>query len=393
MTQLQRLTSVSQPGNLKTINISAAVLHTVLLGIIFGQLILQKSQDVSEIVCEDHPGDDTLTCAGCDSGNSRKSSRSFYENLNVQLLRLTTKLPKYMQDRLSTTIATNEDLNTCSNDLSPSSIPSSCTFWGEISTEDALYPKTVNLLVLVVVFTVVTIVAHIVYASRYKYYIEMIKSGANFYRWVEYGISASVMAVILAVLAGVRVQTSVWLVFAATAAQMFQGFVIEKAISQDHAASAQCIGALVVGWGLLIVVWYTIVEAWFSGLNTAYSEIERCRNENCSLLGGFVRNDNSTAPNENLKWLIIITIVLFSSFGFVNLWYFVHAIVSGSASARQSFPKYELAYICLSFIAKCLLILWCFFSIFQGELRWLQTGGLSSERLVHKFTSYKRCVE
>ena len=296
-----------------------------------------------------------------------------------------------MGDRLSAAIAANDDLNTCS-DSSKSYIPSTCTFWGEISTENAaIYPQTVNLWFLVVVFTVVTIIAHVVYASRYKNYIKMIKSGANLYRWVEYGISASVMAVILAVLAGVRLQTSVCLVFAATAAQMFQGFIIAKAISQDNVVSGQCIGAIVIGWGLLIVVWFTIVEAWFSGLNTAVSDIRNCFNDHkCSLLGEY---SNEGMPNEELKNLILITIVLFSSFGVVNLWYFVDAIVRGTANAKLSFPKYELAYICLSFIAKAVLILWCYFSIFEGELRWLQTGGLSSERPVHTFTSYKRCVK
>jgi hypothetical protein len=375
-----RLTSADAVVNLRKTNLTAAFFHIGLLVFVLVRLFQKGPSTKSPYVCTDGGhAINALTCA------CAETTKKFFESLNVQLLRLTTRLPSFMNDRLQALIQTDSSLNACGDSIANPE----CTFWGEISTDNFLPP--VNLGILVITFTAVTIIAHFWYAARYERYLGMILRGLNAWRWIEYGISASVMAVILAVLSGVRLQTSVWMVFVATLVQMLQGYLIEHAISSRSVRSAQCYVPLVVGWLLLVTVWVTIGEAWFSGLDRATKEIKKCKNESgCNTIKQETQEE--ATPSESLKWLIVAVIVLFSSFGAVNLAYFINAYAYGPLSAQKNFPLYEFAYICLSFISKALLIFWVFFSIFAGELRWLQTGGLSSQDTPHTFTSYSESI-
>ena len=381
---LTRLTKADTVVNLRKTNLVAALFHLALLAFIVAQIFAKYAETKTEqYVCTDNAADNKLSCT-CEA-----TPGGFLESFNIQLLRLTTSLPSFMRQRLKESITTDAVLYPCPNE----NAVAECTFWGEISTENV---SPINLVALIVTFTVVTIVAHFVYFGCYTQYLSMIQRGYNAWRWIEYGISASIMAVILAVISGVRLQTSVVMIFVATLVQMLQGYLIEHAIATQSVRSPQCYVPLFVGWLLLVVVWVTIWEAWFSGLNRATKELKECKAGVCNVIKteeNEREKKGEASPSESLKYLIIAVIVLFSGFGIVNLAYYVHAYTKGPLVAQKHFPLYEFSYICLSFISKALLILWVFFSIFKGELIWLQTGGLSSKdenkpEAQHKFTSY-----
>ena len=88
----------------------------------------------------------------------------------------------------------------------------------------------IDLFWLTAAFTAVTALAHLAYATNgfgTGFYLKSIKNGSNPLRWLEYGVSASCMAVILAVLSGIRLRNYIIIIFLATFAQMLQGYNIE----------------------------------------------------------------------------------------------------------------------------------------------------------------------
>lgn len=244
-------------------------------------------------------------------------------------------------------------------------IQEKCTFWPP-QTKVALPGREVDVYAMTLAFTVITFAAHVAYAlDPGGFYSRAVESGRNPYRWVEYGASASVMAMMLAVLSGVRDAYDLALVFVATAAVMFQGYSIEKFASAGAAArdpvSLGC--ALLVGWGLTAAAWAKIGGTWTAALEDAGDAVDSCGKRETSGPPGF------------LKYLIVVVALFFVSFGAVSLVHVFHALWTGAPVVGATFGRYETAYISLSFAAKATLVVWCASSVFSGELLWLQAGG------------------
>ena len=224
----------------------------------------------------------------------------------------------------------------------------------------------INLLSMTLVFTIITVTAHIFYASNISnLYLSAIESGKNPYRWIEYGGSASIMLGILSVLAGNRNRNLFILTMIATFAQMLQGYSIESAVANNGSAVDRLV-PLVAGWALLGGAWYAVYHKWYDGMKQAFENYDYCK-ENEDDFGG-----DGGRPPKFISHLINVVFVMFASFGFVNLAYVINSF---TGDAKSNFKNYELAYITLSFIAKAILIIWCMSSIFNGELEWLKDPG------------------
>ena len=245
----------------------------------------------------------------------------------------------------------------------------------------------INLLTMTLIFTIITFIAHVFYASNISnLYLSAIESGKNPYRWIEYGASASIMLGILSILAGNRNRNLFILTIIATFAQMLQGYSIESAVANDGSAVDRLV-PLVAGWALLAGAWYAVYHKWYDGMAQAFDNYDYCKEntDDYDTRGG--------KPPEFISHLINVVFVMFASFGFVNLAYVVNSFIG---DAKSNFKIYELSYISLSFIAKAILIIWCMSSIFNGELEWLQNPGSldeGGELLVSSLGSVTNSVE
>lgn len=282
-------------------------------------------------------------------------------------------------------------------------------------------PAKVDIVLLILLFTGVTAFAHLLYGGLInRYYNKEIKRGRNLIRWVEYGITATIMAVILAVVGGVRHYQSIVLIAVTTVVQMLQGSIVEREVSAGNSIlSPSVFVPLICGWGLFSGAWYVIIEQWYDGLNESMKTYEPCNDiykldvlqykafrakltekfpnefpaQNTSidsfyntikndpvLLNEFNKftaeftedikdgEDRTTGPPKFLQHLIWIVFAFYVSFGVVNL---AHAI-SRTVKPNINFVGFETAYIALSFVSKTLLVVWCFLTVLQN-VEWLTT--------------------
>lgn len=82
----------------------------------------------------------------------------------------------------------------------------------------------------VAAFLLISAVAHLLIATPgiFQRYRRMLLIGRNDYRWIEYSLSASLMAVLIALITGITDVAAVIAIFAANAAMIFFGLVQER---------------------------------------------------------------------------------------------------------------------------------------------------------------------
>ena len=230
-----------------------------------------------------------------------------------------------------------------------------------------------NVLALIIVFLVVTWGAHFAYRFLCrKFYRTEIDSCRNSLRWIEYGISASIMLVILTILSGVRNLHVLALVFFATVGQMYMGYVIEQNL--DNPNKLTIYSALVIGWLLLLAAWFPLIWNFFTVIAKAEEFVEDMTEE---------EREEAGAPPTDLKFLIWVIFGFFSSFG---VWNLLHALYFYPRLQRKRGNDYkaqkrklgifiEQGYIVLSFVSKLILVLWVTSTALFSGLRWLRYPG------------------
>jgi hypothetical protein len=181
------------------------------------------------------------------------------------------------------------------------------------------------LLLLIVIFTFFTSLAHLLYAVFPGWYHGMIGRSNNYARWIEYSISASMLLVVVCISSGAHDFNIILLLIFATVAIMLNGDAVEKAFADGmvrktraHTTSFWSACILLIGVLTIYVRIYrnTIIEA---------------RDK----IPGFV-----TA-------ITTCTIILYCSFGFVQF-----LQIYGKS---KHYSNIELSYIILSFVSKALL--------------------------------------
>ena len=213
------------------------------------------------------------------------------------------------------------------------------------SPQIAIPSGKVNIRQLVLAFFGVTAVAHTLYATDFfgaGWYSAAIARGWNPYRWVEYGISASIMSVLVSSFSGVREISAVGLIAGGTAAMQGCGFLVERALSAKAPDYTAAVGATVVGWLLLVAAWAAILRSFA----LAVTDVNEAN----------IITDGKKITLPSWLWGIgVVQAVFFSSFGLVQL---AHArgVARASASGKRfNFAGTESAYLALSLAAKATL--------------------------------------
>ncbi|MGH3477358.1 MAG: heliorhodopsin HeR [Nocardioidaceae bacterium] len=82
----------------------------------------------------------------------------------------------------------------------------------------------------VAAFLFISAIAHLLIASpmAFSKYQRMLLNGRNYYRWVEYSLSASLMAVLIALLSGISDAAALIAIFGVNAAMIFFGLLQER---------------------------------------------------------------------------------------------------------------------------------------------------------------------
>lgn len=218
------------------------------------------------------------------------------------------------------------------------------------SPQKAIKDGSLNIRTLVLVFFAITAVAHTLYATDFfgaGWYSKAITQGWNPFRWIEYGLSASIMAALIAPFSGLRSSTSVSLVVASTAAMQGTGFLVERALIAEKPDFTAAVAGTIIGWLLLVTAWHAILGSFWSQLQDV-NELGK---------DGVV-DPRTDKPIEipSFVWFIgPVQAAFFSSFGFVQL-----SEIWGKASAERSgttfnFAGTETSYLVLSLAAKATL--------------------------------------
>ena len=110
-------------------------------------------------------------------------------------------------------------------------------------------------------------IAHIVYSI-----IPASRSGTNGLRYIEYGVTASLMTVIIASLSGVRDLTSVAGLVVMTCILMGLGSSVERSMAASHKAGKPFKGwfsfPVISSWALFLAIWGTIIYTFLTVTST-----------------------------------------------------------------------------------------------------------------------------
>lgn len=222
----------------------------------------------------------------------------------------------------------------------------------------------VDVAVPIVGFFGLTALAHALYGTDFAgagWYTDAVRRGSNVFRWVEYGLSASVMAGVVAALDGTRSADTLALIVAATAVMQLQGSVVEDGLRTGERAAwfgasgagpypqprfAPVAKATVSGWMLLAATWAVILTNFNRLLREA-------------------RRRGAPVPAW-LVWVGFTQLAFFSCFGAVQVAQISSATAESSAVAAQggglprgrkapSLAGTERSYLLLSLLAKASL--------------------------------------
>jgi len=198
----------------------------------------------------------------------------------------------------------------------------------EVTTRVAWNVSGSLLKILVIVYFAFTVFFHTFYATDgfgSGAYTRAIANRNNYFRWIEYAISSTIMTFLIAITSGVKMLDTIILLLVMNVGMILCGQIIESA-SGVNAFNIKVIATL-IGWVLLFGIIAIIFRNFFNIL------------ANAKVSGYKV---------PSFVYFIIFPLILwYASFGFVSLW--------GAFGKDQSIQKYikiEKAYIILSLFSK-----------------------------------------
>jgi hypothetical protein len=174
---------------------------------------------------------------------------------------------------------------------------------------------------LIVSFFGITAAFHLFYAlNPNNLYLNAVKNGNNYFRWIEYSITATIMIVIIAILSGVKDVQNYFMLISSAFAMIWTGQWFETADKNNRFAS------IIVGFVLLAGAFQVILASFRARLKEAQA-------------AGF-----------NLPaWLwmtVIILFIFYASFGFVPI---------AQSTFGGDYRTYEKTYLTLSIASKASL--------------------------------------
>jgi hypothetical protein len=180
-----------------------------------------------------------------------------------------------------------------------------------------------SLKTIVVLIFLITAFFHFFYWKS-AFYREEVSSGKNRIRWLEYGITASLMIFIFSIISGVKDMYSVYFIVLFNIVLMSFGYFLE--MSNDNGAK---LTSILMGFFVLIIIFsFTYYQ--------------------------FVENINAAKDNFNIPdWVygvVMAMILWWISFGVVGILYY-KACLKGDVD----FSRYEKYYVFLSFLSKAFM--------------------------------------
>jgi hypothetical protein len=203
----------------------------------------------------------------------------------------------------------------------------------EGSDHGAVSVRTIVLLL--AIFTLITGLVHILaYAMSTKTYQHNVNRGHNWIRWVEYGITATIMIFVVAVTCGTNSTDVLLLLCVATLCCMICGYVSEATATTNKNVS---MFTTAMGWILMITVFTVIIRRFAS-------------------IYGQTRETENGPPSW--VWAIVISMTsLFMSFGCIHLIHMRQQWKSNTAVSRKFHQQVEVSYTVASVVSKTLLVI------------------------------------
>lgn len=174
---------------------------------------------------------------------------------------------------------------------------------------------------LIINFFAITSGFHFFYALDYNgLYSKAVESGNNYFRWIEYSITATMMLVIIAILSGVKDVENYFLLVSSGFAMIWTGQWFET--TTGNSKWIPIIVGFVLLMGAFIVIWRSFSQRLKEAQEAGYQL-------------------------PTWLWLtVIILFVFYASFGFVPI---------ASQIWGGSYKRYETAYLTLSLFSKASL--------------------------------------
>ena len=221
----------------------------------------------------------------------------------------------------------------------------------------------IKLETLLILFFGITSFFHIFYFIDYKnLYSDAINNKNNFFRWIEYSITATMMMIIIARSSGVNDTSAMDMIIGSTICIMIQGQLTEMALNSkddDDKIKTRLFIYNAVGWGLMVAIFFIIGKTYLRTLDDVEELI--CKNsddpEDCT---------EDIIP-EFVKYIIIFQFFFYSVFGFVQL-YQIYCKFYGTYD-QAKYNQIELIYIILSLLSKTVLGATLGFGILQARNR------------------------
>lgn len=205
--------------------------------------------------------------------------------------------------------------------------------------EPVLEPwTTIQLSYLVAAFLLISALAHLLIATvLYDSYVSYLERGMNPYRWYEYAVSASVMIVVIAMLAGVWDLGTLVALFSLVAVMNLMGWMMEL---HNQTTEKTDWTAYIIGSFAGIVPWVVIA---------------------ITILSTVVGSDGGGPPD-------FVLAIYASLFVFFNLFAINMVLQYRETWKWQDYLFGEKAYIVLSLVAKSLLAWQVFFGALNAPV-------------------------
>lgn len=194
---------------------------------------------------------------------------------------------------------------------------------------------SINVAIWILIYFAFTVFFHVLYATDFfgnGVYSSFVTQGWNPVRWGEYAISAALMIVIIAQLAGNRDIVGLIPAFLAVFALQFCGLIVEREVVKPLKDSFQALVATAIGWALLSAAWIPIL---FSIITVI----------------GDARGFASNVP----AWVPIIVFLQFFQYSLFGVWQLKQLIPLVKGTPLPNFVSMEKGYIVLSFASKLAL--------------------------------------
>jgi len=198
----------------------------------------------------------------------------------------------------------------------------------EVYATKALTITGLLLKILVIVYFAFTTFFHIFYATDGFYtgaYTRAIANQNNYFRWIEYAISSTIMTFLIAIICGVKSLDAVILLLFMNVGMILCGQIVEAA-SGPNAKNIKIVATL-IGWVLLAGIVTILFKAFFTALADG--------------------NANNYKIPTYVYFIIFPLVAWYASFGFVSLWQ-----AFGKNHTVAQYIKIEKAYIFLSLFSK-----------------------------------------